>query len=195
MECSHIILHCDFEIKRKRVGVGPRLVRWWEDLRDSKWHRHLLDIWLILMPRLGFPGGSDGEEFTCNAGHLGSIHRLGRSPGEGNSYPLQYSGLENSMDRGAWQATIHGVAKSRTCVSDFHFHFQHQSLSSCDREEMNTRFHLFPKWFRHAFSFLLSIYLSIYLSISTYADTWPVILSRINTVGHLFKGWKTDFIQ
>ena len=116
MECSHIILHCDFEIKRKRVGVGPRLVRWWEDLRDSKWHRHLLDIWLILMPRLGFPGGSDGEEFTCNAGHLGSIHRLGRSPGEGNSYPLQYSGLENSMD------CI--VAKSRTQLSDLHLHFQ-----------------------------------------------------------------------
>ena len=57
----------------------------------------------------------------ANAGDLGSIPGLGRSPGEGNSYPLHYSGLENSMDRGAWQATVHGVAKSRTRLSDFHF--------------------------------------------------------------------------
>ena len=62
----------------------------------------------------GFPGGSDGEESTCNVGYLGSVPRFGRSPGEGNSYPLQYSDLENSMDRGAWQATVHGVTKSRT---------------------------------------------------------------------------------
>ena len=54
---------------------------------------------------LDFPGGSDGEESTCNAGDLGSILRSGRSPGEGNGYPLLYSGLENSMDRGAWWAT------------------------------------------------------------------------------------------
>ena len=46
----------------------------------------------------GFPGGSDGKEFTCSAGDLSSIPRLGRSPGEGSSYPLHYSGLENSMD-------------------------------------------------------------------------------------------------
>ena len=62
----------------------------------------------------GFPGASDGEESTCNVGYLGSIPRLGRSLGEGNSYPLQYSDLENSMDRGAWQGTVHGVTKSRT---------------------------------------------------------------------------------
>ena len=53
---------------------------------------------------LGFPGGSDGKESTCNVADLGSIPGLGRSPGEGNSYPLQYSGLENSMDRGVQQA-------------------------------------------------------------------------------------------
>ena len=64
------------------------------------------------------PGGSDGEESTCNAGDLGSIPGLGRSPGEGNGYPLQYSCLQDSTDRGAWQATVHGVAKSRTQLSD-----------------------------------------------------------------------------
>ena len=52
---------------------------------------------------LGFSGGSDGGESTCNAGDLGLISGSGRSPGEGNGYPLQYSCLENSMDRGAWQ--------------------------------------------------------------------------------------------
>ena len=63
---------------------------------------------------LGFPSGSDGKEFTCNAGDLGSIPGLGRSPGEGKGCPLQYSGLENSMD-----CAVHGVAKSRTGLSDF----------------------------------------------------------------------------
>ena len=60
------------------------------------------------------PGGSDGKETACNVGELSSIPGLGRYPREGNNYPLQYSGLENSMDRGVWQATVHGVAKSQT---------------------------------------------------------------------------------
>ena len=67
---------------------------------------------------MGFPGGSDGKISACNAGDLGLIPGLGRSPGEGNGYPLQYSCLENPMDRGAWWATVHGVAKSRTRLSD-----------------------------------------------------------------------------
>ena len=75
---------------------------------------------LCVIP-LGFPGGSDSKESSCNAGDLSLIPGLGRSLGEGNNYPLQYSGLENSMDRGAWQATVHGVAKSQTQLSDFHF--------------------------------------------------------------------------
>ena len=66
---------------------------------------------------LGFPGGSAGKESTCNAGDLGSIPGLGRSPGEGKGYPLQYSGLEKSMDY-----IVHRVAKSQTQLSDFHFH-------------------------------------------------------------------------
>ena len=64
-----------------------------------------------------FPGGSAGKESTCKAGDLGSIPGLGRSPGEGKGNPLQYSGLENSMD-----CIVGGVAKSRTRLSDFHFH-------------------------------------------------------------------------
>ena len=63
----------------------------------------------------GFPGSSDGKKkSTCNEGDLGSIPRLGRCPGEGNGCALQYSGLDNSMDRGAWQATAHRVAKRWT---------------------------------------------------------------------------------
>ena len=62
---------------------------------------------------MGFPGGSAGKESACNAGDLGLIPRLGRPPGEENSYPLQYSGLENSMDRGSWQATVHEVNRVR----------------------------------------------------------------------------------
>ena len=61
---------------------------------------------------LGFPCGSAGKESACNVGDLGSVPGLGRSPGEGIDYPLQYSGLENSMD--------YGVAKSRAQLSDFH---------------------------------------------------------------------------
>ena len=63
-------------------------------------------------------GGSDGKESACNVGDLGSIPVLGRSPGEGNDYPLEYSDLENSMDRGAWEATVHGVTKSWTRLSN-----------------------------------------------------------------------------
>ena len=62
----------------------------------------------------GFPGGSDGKESACHAGNPGSIPGLGRSPGEGNGYPLRHSCLENPMDRGVWQATVHRVAKSWT---------------------------------------------------------------------------------
>ena len=61
---------------------------------------------------MGFPRDSDGKESACSAGDLGSLPGLGRSPGEGNGCPLQYFGFENSMDRGAWQARVHGVAKS-----------------------------------------------------------------------------------
>ena len=70
-----------------------------------------------IMFYLGFPGGSDGKESAYNAGDLGSTPGSGRSPGEGNGNPLQYSCLENLMDRGAWRATFGGVAKSQTRLS------------------------------------------------------------------------------
>ena len=62
----------------------------------------------------GFPGGSEGKESACNVGDLCSIPGLGRSPGEGNGNPHQYSCLENPMDSRAWQVTVHGVTKSQT---------------------------------------------------------------------------------
>ena len=69
---------------------------------------------------MGFPGGLEGRASACNEGDPGSIPGLGRSLGEGNGNPLQYSCLENPMDRAAWWATVHGVAKSQTRLSS-HF--------------------------------------------------------------------------
>ena len=66
----------------------------------------------------GFLSSSNGKEPDRSVGDLGSIPELGRSPGEGHGYPLQYSGLENSMDRGAWWAIVHGLAKSQTQLSN-----------------------------------------------------------------------------
>ena len=66
-------------------------------------------MFLCLMIQQSFPGGSDGKEFACNVGDLGLIPGLGRSPGEEKDYPLQYSGLENSME-----CIVHGVTKSQT---------------------------------------------------------------------------------
>ena len=64
---------------------------------------------------LGFPGGSAGKESVCN---VDSIPGLGRFPGEENGYPLQYSCLENSIDRGAWRTAVHGITKNQTRMSD-----------------------------------------------------------------------------
>ena len=79
-------------------------------LPSSKAYDTLIPLSLIE----GFPGGSDGKESACNAGDPGSIFGWGRSPGKRNGYPLQYSCLGNPMNRGVWQATGHGVAKSQT---------------------------------------------------------------------------------
>ena len=78
----------------------------------------------LFIAAVGFPGGSVGKESASSAGTLGSIPWLGRSRGEGNGYPLQYSGLGNSMD-----CIVHGVTKSQTRLSNFHFPL-HQWLDS-----------------------------------------------------------------
>ena len=69
---------------------------------------------MLVASILSFPSGSDNKESACNAGDPGSIPGSERSPGEGNGNPLHYSCLENSMDRGAWQATVHGVTELNT---------------------------------------------------------------------------------
>ena len=89
---------------------------WFDSWVWKIWRRDRLPITVFL----GFPCGSAGKESACNVGDLGSIPGLGRSPGEGNSYPLQYSGLENSMD---CICIVHRVAKNWTWLSNFHFTF------------------------------------------------------------------------
>ena len=80
-----------------------------ENRRKWRWR----GLGFNLCQQMGFPSGSDSKESACNVGDLGSIPGMGRSPGEGKSYLLQYSGLENSMD-----CIVHGVAKSQTQLSD-----------------------------------------------------------------------------
>ena len=98
----------------KKISLQYR--RYWFNswVRKISWRRDRLPNPVFL----GFLRGSAGKESIHNAGDLGSIPGLGRPPGEGNGYSLQYSCLENPMDRGAWQATAHGVAKSRTWLTD-----------------------------------------------------------------------------
>ena len=78
----------------------------------------VMKYFLIYVYTQGFPDSSVGKESACNVGDLGSIPGLGRPPGEGKGYPLQYSGMENSMDY-----IVHGVAESPTRLSNFHFHY------------------------------------------------------------------------
>ena len=103
---------------------------------------------------LGFPSGSEVKASACNVGDLGSIPGLGRSPGEGNGNPLQYSCLENPMDGGAWWATVHRVAKSQTRLSDWHFSL-HFFISNClNLEGYNPVFNSFYFWLCWVFASL-----------------------------------------
>ena len=96
---------------------GPWFCSW---ARKILWGRDRLPTPVFI----GFPCGSAGKDSSCNAGNLGWIPELGRSPGEGNSYRLQYSGVENSMD-----CIVHRVAKSQTWLRDFHKHKQTSNLT------------------------------------------------------------------
>ena len=81
-------------------------------------NKQVISFKLCTVLSTAFPGGSDNKESACNAGDSGSIPGLGRSLGEGNGNPLQYSCLEKSMDRGVWWATVQQVTKGRTRLSD-----------------------------------------------------------------------------
>ena len=95
----------------------------------GKFCQFTITIFLVYLLKIqsykGFPCGLAGKESACNEGDLGSTPGLGRSPGEGKGYPLQFSGLENSMDY-----IVHGVSKSRTQLSNFHFTSQFIQFSS-----------------------------------------------------------------
>ena len=120
---------------RKPRGQGCRFVQnpWainntiipWHSVVLTDIHSHWEQIFTVIdgcinnvfFSVLGFPGASDGKESSCNVGHLGLIPWLGRSPGVRKGYPLQYSGLENSM-----ACRVHGVTKRRALLNDFHFY-------------------------------------------------------------------------
>ena len=96
-------------------------IPWTEELGGLQSLGHKLSDITDQLPLWGFSGGTDNKESACNVGDLGSIPGSGRSPGEKNGNLLQYSCLGNSMDKGAWWVTAHGVTKSQTQLRDFHF--------------------------------------------------------------------------
>ena len=87
------------------------------DILQGSWV-HRRNFFALVFTHIGFPGSSDGKASPCNVGDPGSIPGLGRFSREGNGNPLQYPCLENPMNRGAWQATVHGVANSQTRLSE-----------------------------------------------------------------------------
>ena len=89
-----------------------------EALGSNSYRKHFLENQPDYHTKRGFPGGSEVKASASNAGNLGSIPGSGRSPGEGNGNLLQYSYLENSMERGAWWSTVHEVTKSWTQLSN-----------------------------------------------------------------------------
>ena len=99
------------------ISIHTREWIWYQEEAASKWLGKEVPlegtISYLKFPT-GFPGDSDGKGSTCNVGDLDLISGLGRCPGEGNDYPFQYSYLENPMDRGSWQAIVHGIPKSQT---------------------------------------------------------------------------------
>ena len=108
----HLGLNPQRQPREKDLGAGGVFWRWSQEAQ-GRYRENQIECWSPKMIR-GCPGGSDGEESACNAGDPGPVPGSRRSPGEGNGHPLQYSHLENPMDRGVWWATVHGVPKSCT---------------------------------------------------------------------------------
>ena len=113
-------LACTYHLfpDKERTVNWPRTPACWAEFSKGLTHLGFGFCFVFLW---GLPGGSNGKASACSVGDLGLIPGLGRSPGEGNGNPLQYSCLENSMDGGAWWATVHGVTKSWTQLSGFTF--------------------------------------------------------------------------
>ena len=106
---TSVFLPGEFHEQRSLAGYSP-----WGHRESDRTERLLLRICITCLPCvifLYFPGGSDGKESACSSGDPVSIPGLGRSPGEGNGNPPQYSCLENSMDRGVWRVKVHGFCK------------------------------------------------------------------------------------
>ena len=113
-----------------------------------------LNVVSSMQSLMGFPGSWDSKEFACSAGDAGWIPGSGRSPGEGNGYPLQYSCLENPMDEGAWRAIVHGVAKSQKDTTEWlHFHFHAMAWVSVLSAQL-----LEGSWYSPSAIFLLSAF-------------------------------------
>ena len=107
------------KLTEDRASLVAQLVKNLPEIQETLvqslgWKDPLKRVRLPMPVFLGFPGGSVGKESACNARDLGLIPGLGRTPGGGHGNPLQYSCLKNPMDRGAWQAAVHGVEKSET---------------------------------------------------------------------------------
>ena len=103
---------------RETKSPGIKRNQWHNAVAGSPLGERPRWTWGRVSAKDGFPGALDSKESACNTGDPGLMPGSGRSPGEGNGYPLQYSCLENPMDRGAWWATVHGVAKSQTRLRD-----------------------------------------------------------------------------
>ena len=130
LDCFHSIQWASLvtQLVKNSPAMQENPVRWVSKIR---WRRDRLPTPVFL----GFPCGSVGKESACNVGDLGLIPGLGRSPGEGKGYPLQYSGLENSMN-----CIIHGVTKSQTWLSNFHFLFtQHIRINVRQSIDLNMK--------------------------------------------------------
>ena len=115
-------------IKKNKILPFATILMEFQDIMLSEISQRKTNIvWAHLY--VSVPGGSDDKESSCKMGDLGLIPGLARSSGERKGYSLQYSGLENSMDRGAWQAAVHGIAKNWTWLGNFHFHSYEKSKS------------------------------------------------------------------